>query len=92
MKTHHITILAAGPGHFDVAISDRILCRRTDTPFRDSARALLAAGLAQANDTLVMRFADTKYTVLESTVAKAARLAETAQATPAAHFRAASWS
>jgi hypothetical protein len=45
MITHRVTIWAAGPGHFDACIGERVLARRTATPFRESAAALLAAGL-----------------------------------------------
>jgi hypothetical protein len=72
MVAHVLTIWAAGPGRFNGRVGNNILARATPTPFHDSAAALLAAGLAQPDDLLTMRYADRSYTVMEATVAKAA--------------------
>jgi hypothetical protein len=53
------------------------------TPFYDSARALLAAGLAKPDDVITMRHAGMHHTVLAS-VGRAAKLAETQ---PPGHVR-----
>jgi hypothetical protein len=54
-----------------------VLVRATATPFHDTARALLEQGLATPDDVITMRHAGLHHTVLEATVGKAARLAET---------------
>jgi hypothetical protein len=65
------------PGRFDGRVGHDVLARATATPFYDTARALLDQGLAAPDDVLTMRHAGMQHTVLEATVGKAARLAET---------------
>jgi hypothetical protein len=62
------------PGRFDARHGDQLLVERTRTPFCDGARALLAAGLADPGDRLVMRYAGSESDALISTVGTAAKL------------------
>jgi hypothetical protein len=64
-------------GRFDARLGGTVIVRAVATPFYDSARALLEQGLAKPDDMIVMRHAGMHHTVLEATVGKAARLAET---------------
>jgi hypothetical protein len=47
MIAHHLVIWASEnlAGHFDGRVGEHVTCRRTSTPFRASARALLEQGL-----------------------------------------------
>ena len=62
------------PGKFDARLGDRLLCQSTPTPFCDASRVMLAEGLAEPADTLVMRHAGSQVDALRATVAVAARL------------------
>ena len=65
------------PGKFDARLGDRLLCQSTPTPFCDASRVMLAEGLAEPADTLVMRHAGSQVDALRATVAVAARLTVT---------------
>jgi hypothetical protein len=62
------------PGRFDALHGDRCLVERSRTPFCDGARALLAQGLADPGDRLVMRHAGSETDAMVSTVGTAAKL------------------
>jgi hypothetical protein len=54
---HMITIAPTRPGQFSVHAGDRLLVRSSRTPFLDGARKLLATGLAEPDDIVVMVYA-----------------------------------
>jgi hypothetical protein len=82
--THHILTVSPcrprgpddrrWPGRFDAFYGERRLVERSRTPFCDGARALLAAGLANPGDRLIMRHAGSDTDAMVSTVGAAARL------------------
>jgi hypothetical protein len=57
-----------------ISNSDQFLVEGSRTPFFDAARALLAAGLADPSDTLVMRHAGSAHDALRARVGVAAKL------------------
>ena len=61
-------------GKFDAFIGERKVVVASRTPFCDGARALLADGMAQPTDLLVMRHAASEHDALKATVAVAAKL------------------
>ena len=54
---HTITIAPTRPGQFSAYAGDRLLVTSSRTPFLDGARTLLAAGLAEPDDIVVMVYA-----------------------------------
>jgi len=62
------------PGRFDASRGDRCLVERSRTPFCDGARALLAQGLADPGDQLVMRHSGSETDALVARVGTAAKL------------------
>jgi hypothetical protein len=54
---HTITIASARPGQFSAYVGDRLLVTSSRTPFFDGARILLAAGLAEPDDIVIMVYA-----------------------------------
>jgi hypothetical protein len=60
-------------GRFNARLGRVVLVRGEVQPFSSSAKALLAAGLAQASDTLVMKRAGSPHELLRSRVAVAAK-------------------
>ena len=54
---HTITIAPTRPGQFSAYAGDRLLVASSRTPFLDAARTLLAAGLAEPDDIVVMVYA-----------------------------------
>jgi hypothetical protein len=57
-----------------VSDSDQFLVESSRTPFLDSARALLAAGLADPSDSIVMRHQGSPHDALRSRIDVAAKL------------------
>ena len=83
MRIHQLMVLPCQPlrpddhqwpGRFDALYGDRLLVERTRTPFCDGARALLAQGLADSGDRLVMRYAGSESDALSAKVGTAAKL------------------
>jgi hypothetical protein len=62
------------PGRFDAFHGDLCLVERSRTPFCDGARALLARGLANPGDRIVMRHAGANHDALSAKVGTAAKL------------------
>jgi hypothetical protein len=62
------------PGRFDAFHDDHLLVERSRAPFCDGARALLAQGLADPGDRLVMRYAESDTDALAAKVGVAAGL------------------
>ena len=61
------------PAAFDVTLDGEVLCK-SETPFFDAARVLLAMELAGPDDTLVMRYAVSGTVALKGKVGTAAGL------------------
>jgi hypothetical protein len=77
VSVHVILITAAKPGRFDAKLvggGDVFLVESTRTPFLDSARALLAGGLAAPSDVLIMRHDGSEHDALRAAVGVAAKL------------------
>jgi hypothetical protein len=72
-------------GRFDARYGDRLLVERTRTPFCDGARAMLAQGLADPSDRLVMRHAGSETDALAAKVGVAAKLTVDDASTPRFH-------
>jgi hypothetical protein len=70
---HHGKRLA---GRFNARLGKDVLVRGAITPFYSAAQALLAGGIAEPNDVLLMRYSGSQHVILRSTVGKAAKLAE----------------
>jgi hypothetical protein len=73
---HTLLISPARPGRFDGRLSDSdvFLVEGSRQPFCDAARALLAGGLADPSDVLVMRHAGSAHDALRSRIDVAAKL------------------
>ena len=62
------------PNAFEARLADAVLCI-SEQPLLDAARALLARGIAQPDDTVVMRHAGSHVDALRARVGVAAGLA-----------------
>jgi hypothetical protein len=58
-------------GKFNARMGSVVLIRGAATPFYDSARELLANGIAKPDDVLTMRHAGSRHELLRSTVGAA---------------------
>jgi hypothetical protein len=62
------------PGKFDALANERRIVAASRTPFCDSARVLLAEGLAAPSDVLIMRHVGSQVDALKAAVGVAAKL------------------
>ena len=80
-RTHFIAVLpymrsdgTKHPNAFEARLAGEVLCV-SETPLLDAARALLARGIAQLDDTIIMRHGGSRVDALRARVGVAAGLA-----------------
>jgi hypothetical protein len=75
MAIHTILVSAAAPGKFNVQLDGdaRLFVESTDAPYLESARQLIASGMALPSDEIVMKFSSSMFEVRRGRIKDAVR-------------------